>query len=251
MTDLIDRLAAIIHTLSNALVDSPSANAVLAIALTLSAFMAGNRLFALLRSPVWLPPMVIASCLLGLALTILTLNYADYRDGARWLTVLLGPATVALGVPLYQQMHHIRALWRPILFTLPIAAMLAAVYAMIIAAAFGASPEVVASVAPKSVTAPIAIGITEQLGGSVALMMGGLLITGVVATVFVDLAVRWMNISDPRIIGFALGLNGHAIGTARAFEIGTAAGAFASLGMGLTGIFTALTLPLVLGIFGF
>jgi putative effector of murein hydrolase len=251
MTDLIDRLAVIIHTLSNTLVDSPSANAVLAIALTLGAFMAGNRLFALLRSPVWLPPMVIAACLLGLALTILTLNYGDYRDGAQWLTVLLGPATVALGVPLYQQMHHIRALWRPILFTLPIAALLAAVYAMVIAAAFGASPEVIASVAPKSVTAPIAIGITEQLGGSVSLMMGGLLITGVVATVFVDLAVRWMNIRDPRIIGFALGLNGHAIGTARAFELGTTAGAFASLGMGLTGIFTALTLPFVLGMFGF
>jgi putative effector of murein hydrolase len=251
MTDLIDRLAVIIHTLSNTLVDSPSANAVLAIALTLGAFMAGNRLFALVRSPILLPPVVIAACLLGLGLTIFTVSYADYHDGAQWLTVLLGPATVALGVPLYQQMHHIRALWRPILFTLPIAALLAAGYAMIIAAAFGASPEVVASVAPKSVTAPIAIGITEQLGGSVSLMMGGLLITGVVATVFVDLAVRWMNIRDPRIIGFALGLNGHAIGTARAFDLGTTAGAFASLGMGLTGIFTALTLPFVLRVFGF
>lgn len=251
MNELLDALASAVHTLSNTLVESPSANAVLAIALTLGAFMAGNRLFVLLRSPVWLPPMMISACLLGLALTLLTLNYRDYHAGAQWLTVLLGPATVALGVPLYQQMHHIRALWRPILLTLPVAALLAAGYAMLIAAVFGASPEVIASVAPKSVTAPIAIGITEQLGGSVPLMMGGLLITGVVATVFVDLAVRWMNIRDPRIIGFALGLNGHAIGTARAFEMGAEAGAFASLGMGLTGIFTALALPLVLGLIGF
>jgi putative effector of murein hydrolase len=251
MNELTDGLASAIHTLSNTLVDSPSTNAVLAIVLTLGAFMAGNRAFALLRSPVWLPPVMISACLLGLTLMILKLNYQDYRDGAQWLTVLLGPATVALGVPLYQQMHHIRALWRPILFTLPIAALLASGYAMLIAGAFGASPEVIASVAPKSVTAPIAIGITEQLGGSVPLIMGGLLITGVMATVFVDLAVRWMNIRDPRIIGFALGLNGHAIGTARAFELGISAGAFASLGMGLTGIFTALALPLVLGMFGF
>jgi putative effector of murein hydrolase len=158
--------------------------------------------------------------------------------------LLLGPATVALGIPLYQQMHHVRALWRPILCTLPVAATLAAVYAVVIAWALGATPLVLASLAPKSVTAPIAIGITEQLGGSVPLMMGGLLVTGVVATLFVDLLSRVLSITDDRILGFALGLNGHAVGTARAFEISRTAGAFASLGMGLTGVFTALILPL-------
>jgi len=156
---------------------------------------------------------------------------------------LLGPATVALGVPLYQQMHHIRALWKPILVTLPLAATLAAVYALGIAWLMGASPLVLSSLAPKSVTAPIAMGIAEQLGGSVSLTLGGLLITGVLASVFVDWCVRWLNIKDDRIIGFALGLNGHAIGTARAFEISPTAGAFSSLGMGLTGVFTALFLP--------
>jgi predicted murein hydrolase (TIGR00659 family) len=250
MTDLMDGLAALIHTLSNTLVDSPSTNSVLAITLTLGAFLAANRLFRAMRSPVWLPPVLIAACLLSAFLVLLTLDYQNYRDGAQWLTVLLGPTTVALGVPLYQQMHHIRALWRPILFTLPIAAPLAAGYAILIATALGASPEVIASIAPKSVTAPIAMGITEQLGGSVSLLMGSLLITGVVATVFVDLATRWMKISDHRIIGFALGLNGHAVGTARAFELGPTAGAFASLGMGLTGIFTALILPFAFGLFG-
>ena len=75
-------------------------------------------------------------------------------------------------------------------------------------------------------------------------MMGGLLVTGVVATLFVDLLSRVLSITDDRILGFALGLNGHAVGTARAFEISRTAGAFASLGMGLTGVFTALILPL-------
>lgn len=108
----------------------------------------------------------------------------------------------------------------------------------------GASDLVLASLAAKSVTAPIAMGITEQFGGSIALLLGGLLITGVMSIAFVSLITRFMGITDERLIGFALGLNGHAIGTVRAFEIGPTAGAFASLGMSLTGIFTALLLPL-------
>lgn len=227
-----------------------STSPVLAIVLTFGAFFAGNRIFRLLNQPVWLPPILISALLVSGMIAILTIDYDEYREGSQWLTVLLGPATVALGVPLYQQMHHIRALWRPILFTLPVAATMAAVYAVVIAASLGASEEVLASLAPKSVTAPIAIGITEQLGGSVSLMMGGLLITGMLATLFVDLVARWLSITDHRILGFALGLNGHALGTARAFEIGPTAGAFASLGMGLTGIFTALILPLTFRLTG-
>ncbi|MFO7908962.1 MAG: LrgB family protein, partial [Halomonas sp.] len=127
---------------------------------------------------------------------------------------------------------------------------LAAVYAVGIAWLMGLPDLVLAFLAAKSVTAPIAIGVTQQLGGSIPLLMGGLLITGVVAIAFVSLAARWMKISDERLIGFALGLNGHAIGTVRAFEISPTAGAFASLGMSLTGLFTALLLPLVWHLLG-
>ncbi|OZC35789.1 hypothetical protein B9Q17_11970 [Marinobacter vinifirmus] len=220
-----------------------TAGPMLSIALTLAAFLAANWLFARFRRPLWMPPVLIAALLLAAVVALSGIGFEEYEQGARWLTVLLGPATVALGVPLYQQMHHIRALWKPILVTLPLAATLAAVYALGIAWLMGASPLVLSSLAPKSVTAPIAMGIAEQLGGSVSLTLGGLLITGVLASVFVDWCARWLNIKDDRIIGFALGLNGHAIGTARAFEISPTAGAFSSLGMGLTGVFTALFLP--------
>lgn len=220
-----------------------TAGPMLSIALTLAAFLLANWLFARFRRPLWMPPVLIAALLLAAVVALSGIGFEEYEQGARWLTVLLGPATVALGVPLYQQMHHIRALWKPILVTLPLAATLAAVYALGIAWLMGASPLVLSSLAPKSVTAPIAMGIAEQLGGSVSLTLGGLLITGVLASVFVDWCARWLNIRDDRIIGFALGLNGHAIGTARAFEISPTAGAFSSLGMGLTGVFTALFLP--------
>lgn len=229
----------------DALADSLAATPILAIGLTLGAFFSGNWLFSRLGRPIWLPPVLLSACLLSGVIAALAVEYDAYQQGAHWLTVLLGPATVALGIPLYQQMHHIRAMWRPIVVTLPLAATLAVVYAVVIAWALGATPEVLASLAPKSVTAPIAIGITEQLGGAVPLMMGGLLITGVVATLFVDLLARVFAVEDDRILGFVLGLNGHAIGTARAFEISHTAGAFASLGMSLTGVFTALMLPLI------
>lgn len=216
-----------------------------AIALTLAAYFAGIWGVRKLGHPVWCPPVLLAATLLAANLALLSVDYGDYRRGAGWLMLLLGPATVALGVPLYRQLHHIRALWRPMLFTLPAAAMLAAIYAVALAWVLGGSSEVLASLAPKSVTAPIAIGITEKIGGSVPLMMGGLLITGVIATLFVDLLAPRLGVKDERIIGFVLGINGHAVGTVRAFEISPAAGAFASLGMGLTGIFTAIWLPLV------
>lgn len=236
MTDLMERILALPLSLS--------ASPMLAIALTLSAFFAGNWIFRCIGRPLWLPPVVLSAVMLSATIALLSMDYTRYQQGGQWLMLLLGPATVALGIPLYQQMHHVRALWRPIVCALPIAATLAAVYAVVIAWALGATPTVLASLAPKSVTAPIAIGITEQLGGSVPLMMGGLLVTGVVATLFVDLLARTLSITDERILGFALGLNGHAIGTARAFEISRTAGAFASLGMGLTGVCTALILPL-------
>ncbi|WP_036229077.1 LrgB family protein [Marinobacterium jannaschii] len=217
----------------------------LAITLSLAAYFAGRTLFRWLKQPLWCPVALLSASLLAATLALLSISYEDYRREAEWLTLLLGPATVALAVPLYQQLHHIRSAWRQILITLPVAASCAALYAVLLAIWLGASADVVASLAPKSVTAPIAIGIVDQLGGSVAMMMGGLLITGVVSVLFVELLAPRLNIRDERIIGFVLGINGHAIGTVRAFEISQLAGAFASLGMSLTGVFTAIWLPLV------
>ncbi|KDE41382.1 MAG: LrgB family protein [Nitrincola lacisaponensis] len=225
--------------------DHLTATPIASIAITLSAFFAGNVLFQKMGRPSWCPGILLAALLVVLLLVVLGIDYTRYQAGASWLVLLLGPATVALGVPLFQQIHHIRALWKPILLTLPPAATLAALYAMMLAWLAGATPELLASFAPKSVTAPIAIGITEQLGGSVPILMGGLLVTGVMATLWVNLLSRWLKIDDHRVLGFALGINGHAIGTVRAFEISPTAGAFASLGMGLTGVFTALFLPLM------
>ncbi|WP_104205258.1 LrgB family protein [Billgrantia saliphila] len=223
---------------------------ILAIALTLAAYLGGVALFEKLGRPSWCPAVLIGALMTAASLWLLGYEYADYRRNVAWITLLLGPATVALAVPLYQQRQHIYTLWKPILCCLPLAAVLAAFYSVVIAWLLGASPVVLASLAPKSVTAPIAIGIYEQIGGSLSLMLGGLLITGVLTTIFVSLFARLLKITDKRILGFALGVNGHAIGIVRAFELGPTAGAFASLGMSLTGVFTAIFLPLVWRLLG-
>lgn len=229
------------NVLMASLVSSP----VLAIFLTVAAYLVGIWVFTRLGRPSWCPPVLVAAIVAAIALWGFSINYEDYRQGASWLTLLLGPTTVALGVPLYQQKCHILKLRKALLLSLPVAAVLASAYAVLIAWLLGATPEVLASLAPKSVTAPIAISIIDQLGGSLPLMMGGLLVTGVMATLLTEPLARRMGIQDHRIIGFALGLNGHAIGTVRAFDLSPCAGAFASLGMSLTGVFTALLLPLV------
>ncbi|NIC06169.1 LrgB family protein [Billgrantia bachuensis] len=228
------------------LLDTP----ILAIALTLAAYLGGIHLFERMGRPSWCPAVLIGAVLTAASLWLLRYEYVDYQHNVSWITLLLGPATVALAVPLYQQRQHIFALWKPILCCVPLAAVLAALYAVLIAWLLGAPPDVLASLAPKSVTAPLAMGIREQIGGSLSLMLGGLLITGVLTTIFVSLLARLLKITDKRILGFALGVNGHAIGIVRAFELGPTAGAFASLGMSLTGVFTALFLPLVWRLFG-
>ncbi|MCC5881726.1 MAG: LrgB family protein [Halomonas sp.] len=234
----------------NALYDSLINTPTLAVALTLAAYLGGVALFERMGRPSWCPAVLIGAVFTAAGLWLLRYDFADYQRNVAWLTLLLGPATVALAVPLYQQRQHIFALWKPILCSLPLAAVLAAFYAVLIAWLLGAPPAVLASLAPKSVTAPLAMGIQEQIGGSLSLMLGGLLITGVLTTIFVSLLARLLKITDQRILGFALGVNGHAIGIVRAFELGPKAGAFASLGMSLVGVFSALFLPLAWRLLG-
>ncbi|MDX5433380.1 MAG: LrgB family protein, partial [Halomonas sp.] len=118
---------------------------ILAVALTLAAYLGGVRLFERLGRPSWCPAVLIGALLTAAARWLLRYEYIDYQRNVAWLTLLLGPATVALAVPLYQQRQHIFALWKPILCCLPLAAALAALYAVLIAWLLGAPPTVLAS----------------------------------------------------------------------------------------------------------
>jgi len=159
---------------------------------------------------------------------------------------MLGPATVALAIPLYRNLHLIHRLWLPILLTIVIAAIVSTTSTVLIAQWLGASEETLISLAPKSVTAPVAMGITEKAGGSPSLTAALVVLTGVLGAVIGTAVLAAVRVRDDRARGLALGVNSHGIGTARAFQISDLAGAFSALGMGLMALLSAFTPPLAL-----
>lgn len=188
-------------------------------------------------------PLVTAPLIVSTVLFCTDINYQQYREANQPLFFLLGTATVALAIPLHQQFHNIRSLAKPLLVTLLFGASFAVIIALITAWLLGATMDTLISVTPKSVTTPIALGIAEKIGGQPSLTAGIVVFTGVVGAIFGPVLFHRMGIRDDRIKGFVLGICAHGVGTARAFEISGKCGAFASLGLGLTGAVTAIILP--------
>lgn len=195
-------------------------------------------------------PVLISVGILVVLLQVTDTPYQRYFDGAQFVHFLLGPATVALAVPLYTQFRRVRSLLLPVLAGLVAGSLTAALSAIAVARLFGASLPTQLSLAPKSVTTPIAMGIAERIGGIPSLTAVLVIITGILGAVGARYIFDAMKLRDPAIRGFAIGVASHGIGTARAFQVSEQAGAFAALAMGLNGALTALLLPLVLGWLG-
>ncbi len=217
--------------------------------LTLVAYVVADTLSAATGRSPWANPVLLAVILLALTLWGTGTPYPVYFEGAQFVHFLLGPATVALAVPLYQQGRRLRRAVLPVLAGLVVGSVVAVVSALWIAAALGVDGEVLAALAPKSTTAPVAIGIAESLGGSPTLAAVLVLLTGIVGAVMVTPLFNALGITDWRARGLAVGVAAHGIGTARAFQVHPTAGAFAGIGMGLNAILTALLAPLVLRLF--
>ncbi len=216
--------------------------------LTLVAYVAADALSAATGRAPLANSVLIAVILLALTLWVTGTPYPVYFEGAQFVHFLLGPATVALAVPLYQQRRRIRRAALPVLAGLAAGSVVAIVSALWIAGALGVERDVLAALAPKSTTAPVAIGIAESLGGSPTLAAVLVLLTGIVGAVMVTPLFNAIGITDWRARGLAVGVAAHGIGTARAMQVHPTAGAFAGIGMGLNAILTALLAPLVLGL---
>lgn len=191
------------------------------------------------------PAVVIIVCILLATDT----PYATYKQGVEWLNILIGPATVALAIPLYTQRARIWALWRPISVALLVGCVVALFSAMGIAWALGGSWETIISLAPKSATIPIALPMSERFGGLPSLAAVAVAVTGISGCMLAPLLMRLVRSNDPAVEGFAQGLTAHAIGTARSIQINPTAGAFAALAMGLNGVLTAVLMPLCVALF--
>lgn len=213
---------------------------------TLAAFESGNWLFKKLGEPLWAPPLLIALALLISGLLITGTDYATYFRGNALLHFMLGPATVALAVPLYHALPRLLAALKPLAITLLLGSVLGAAGAMGLAWLFQLSQESVLAFATRAVTTPIAIGIAEKIHSPIALAAALVGFSGVLGAAIAEPLLRGVKSDVAR--GFALGLAAHGVGTARAFQLHPTAGAFAALGMGLNGMLTALWLPPLLSV---
>ena len=216
---------------------------------TLIAFAVGDALSARLgRNPLANPVMIAAGLLIAL-LTATGTSYRTYFEGAQFVHFLLGPATVALGLPLWRNRAAVGRNLLPMCAALVAGSVTAIASAVGIAWAFGAPREILASLAAKSVTAPIAMALTESIGGIPALAAVLVVLTGILGSVIVTPLMNALGITDYAARGFAVGVASHGIGTARAFQVGEEAGTFAGIAMGLNGALTSLVflvLPLFL-----
>ena len=216
---------------------------------TLLAWLAADALArASGRHPI-VNAVLIAGLIVGSLLLASGTGYRTYFDGAQFIHFLLGPATVALGIPLYRNRALVRRNLLPMAAALAAGAVVSIASAVGIAAALGAPRDVLASLAPKSVTTPVAMAVSERLGGQPSLTAALVILTGILGAVMVTPLMNAMGMKDFAARGFAAGLAAHGIGTARAFTVDTVAGTFAGIALGLNALVTAVLAPLLLGLF--
>ena len=227
-----------------------SASPLLFLTVTLVTYQAAYWVYKRANFHPLLNPVALAIAVLVTLLELTHTPYQAYFDGAQFVHFLLGPATVALAIPLYAQLDKLKASWLPITGALFTGSAVAIASAVGIAWVLGADPTTLVSIAPKSVTTPIAMGITEKLGGLPSLTAVLVVSTGVLGAVMAKYVLDALRIRDHSVRGFAVGLAAHGIGTARAFQVSEEAGAFAGLAMGLNGLATAVLFPLAVWLAG-
>lgn len=216
---------------------------------TLLAYAVGDALFKAAGKRPYVNPVLIAVVLLASLLWIAGVQYGTYFEGAKFVHFMLGPATVALAAPLYANLGKIKASAIPMIGALIAGSVTAIISALGVAYAMGVRGEVLLSLAPKSVTAPVALGVSEAIGGSPTLTAVLVILTGIMGAVMATPLLNLLGIKNWQARGFAVGVASHGIGTARAFQVNETAGAFAGIGMGMNAVLTAIIAPIIVRFF--
>lgn len=215
------------------------------LALTLAAYLLASE--ASRRSgnhPLCNPVPLTVLALIGL-LHLSGTSYATFFNGTQVLHFLLGPATVALAVPLVRVIGQARRMALPLALALGAGALTAIGSALLLAQGLGLDAATLRSLLPRSVTTPIAMGVAERIGGAPSLTAALVILTGIIGALIADDLLRFLRVEEPAIRGFAIGLAAHGIGAARALHLHAEAGAFATLGMILNAVLTAALLPVL------
>ena len=219
------------------------------IALTFGSYFLGKLLR---RRTGWaiMNPILVAIATVIIFLNVTDISYDTYNEGGRMIEFWLRPAVVALGVPLYQQLETIKKQFMPILVSELAGCIVGIVSVVLIARLLGASREVVLSLAPKSVTTPIAMEITKAIGGIPSLTAAVVVCVGLMCAVAGYRTMGFAHVRTPMAQGLSMGTAAHALGTASSMDVSKLHGAYASLGLTLNGIFTALITPSIIPLMG-
>ena len=219
------------------------------ITLTLVTYLLSQKLYRRVGK-VWVNPVLVSIVSIILLLQLFDLEYRDYARGGDVLVFLLGPTVVALAIPLYQRREEIWKRKKPIMVGIFAGSLASIISACGLAWALGGSREVILSLAPKSVTTPIAISIVEKIGGIAPLTAALVVLTGCIGAVCGPEFCKRIGITSSVASGLAVGTSAHGIGTARMLEVDRLSGAVSGLAIGLNGLMTTFLLPLLMAIAG-
>ena len=193
-------------------------------------------------------PLLISIVITIGVLLLCHIDYDTYNEGAKYLSYLLTPATVALAIPLYDQLAVLKKNWKAIFAGIASGVLTSLLCVLALVLLFGLSHEEYVTLLPKSITTAIGIGISEELGGYVSITAAVIIITGVLGNVIGETILKLFRITEPVAKGVALGSASHAIGTAKAMELGEVEGAISSLSIVVSGIMTVIGASLFAGI---
>jgi len=208
------------------------------IVLSLAAYALGVWLKKKLRRDYVNPLLVSAIVIIGVLL-LFDIDYASFNAGGQYISYLLTPATVCLAIPMYKQLHLLKAYKKAVVFGL-LAGVISSLGSVLgLSVLFGLSHRQYVTLLPKSITTAIGIGVSEELGGFAAITVAVIIITGLIGNVTAQGFCRLVRIKDPVAVGLAIGTSSHALGTARALELGEVQGAMSSLAIVAAGLLTA------------
>jgi len=227
------------HTLSPGIVP------LFAIVLTLGAYLFGVEVQKRLRNPL-ANPVLIAIVIIGVTLRLLHLSYQDYFTGAQFIHFLLGPATVALAIPMVRALEHMRRGFWPMMSALLAGSLIGLISGYAIVRLLGGSQAVALSMAPKSLTTPIAIAVSASIGGIPSLSAVLAILGGILVAISIDPILHWLKIREPSAKGLAAGTAGSGIGASRVIPQHTLSAAFAGVAIGANGILTAILAPIII-----
>ena len=209
------------------------------IVLSIFAFALGVFLNRKTRLPLF-NPLLVATALVILVLSLLRIPLDNYRKGAKFISVFLAPATAALAVSIYNQRRILQKYFAPVLIGCLMGSLASMGSVYLLCKAFGLEDALVATMLPKSVTTPIAMAVSETLGGIVPVTVAAVILTGILGAMIAPLLIKIFHVTDPIAQGVAIGTCSHAIGTTKAMELGELQGAMSSIAIGVAGLMTVL-----------